>query len=184
MASPHSGHTATLLSNGRVLVVGGFGTSSQATAELYDPGSNSWSSAGSVADGRVQHTATVLPNGRVLVAGGENSTAGGTYLATTELYDPGPNNWTKAASMANAHVGHSATLLSNGQLLIVGGKDAKGFVNAAERYDPAANSWSPAGALSTSRWLHSAALLPNGQVLVLGGRGDAEALASAERYDP
>src|SRR2546429_9353651 len=63
------GHTATLLPSGLVLVAGGFGRSTVlASAELYDPASNTWSVAGSLATARADHTATLLPSGQVLVA--------------------------------------------------------------------------------------------------------------------
>src|SRR4029077_3599669 len=68
-------HSATLLSNGKVLVAGGAGlsTSVQSSAELYDPSTGTWSATGSMITGRYQHTATMLPNGKVLIAGGEDA---------------------------------------------------------------------------------------------------------------
>jgi hypothetical protein len=64
---------------------GGFGTAF-ASAELYDPGTGTWTATGSLATARESHTATLLPNGKVLVVGG----AGGSgYLASAELYDIG-----------------------------------------------------------------------------------------------
>ena len=65
-------HTATLLNNGKVLVVGGIdgeGTF-HASAELYDPATGIWTITGSLAIGREYHTATLLPNGKVVIAGG------------------------------------------------------------------------------------------------------------------
>ena len=68
------GHTTTLLPNGKVLVVAGWGnTGVISSAELYDPATNSWSSAGNISTTRSAHTATLLPNGKVLVAGGIDS---------------------------------------------------------------------------------------------------------------
>src|SRR5262249_16659472 len=65
-------HTATLLSNGKVLVAGGFDTNgvALASAKLYDPANGTWSATGSLGSARAGHTATLLPNGKVLVAGG------------------------------------------------------------------------------------------------------------------
>src|SRR5262245_25852860 len=71
MGTAREFHTATLLPNGRVLVVAGFdGTSILSSAELYDPASGTWTATGSLGTARNQHTATLLPNGKVLVAGG------------------------------------------------------------------------------------------------------------------
>ncbi len=184
MAAPHSGHAATRLPGGQVLVVGGFGTTSQATAERYDPASNSWSSAGTLADGRLGHTASLLPNGQVLVVGGVNSAGGGSYLAKAERYDPVSNSWSEAGAMLAAHSGHTATVLPDGQLLVVGGRDAERTTASAERYDSKTDKWTAAGALDVARWLHTASLLPGGRVLVAGGREGANALASTEQYDP
>src|SRR5208337_1785100 len=78
---------ATLLSSGQVLIAGGFGsTGALASAELYDPTSNSWNPAGNMSFSRFVPAARLLPNGQVLVAGGGSS---GTILASAELFDPG-----------------------------------------------------------------------------------------------
>src|SRR6266513_3714758 len=85
-AGQPSGHTATLLPNGKVLVAGGGDINGiHASAELYDPASGAWSATGSLATARSGHTATLLPNGRVLAAGGGD---GGSIHASAELYDP------------------------------------------------------------------------------------------------
>jgi hypothetical protein len=84
-------HTATLLADGTVLVAGGYSccltpSSTQGSAEVYDPAMGSWHSTGSLNQTRYGHTATLLPTGTVLVAGGQNDTS---YLASAELYSPG-----------------------------------------------------------------------------------------------
>src|SRR6478736_1712490 len=62
LATARSGHTATLLPNGKVLVAGGFdGNSILRSAELYDPANGTWSATGSLASARAYHTATLLP---------------------------------------------------------------------------------------------------------------------------
>src|SRR6266513_4945075 len=68
-------HTATLLSNGMVLVAGGFDNSNNLlpSAELYDPTTGNWTATGNLNIARADHTATLLPNGLVLVTGGTDS---------------------------------------------------------------------------------------------------------------
>lgn len=180
-----AGHTTTLLPNGKLLVVAGWGsTGIISSAELYDPATNSWSSAGNISTTRGSHTATLLPNGKVLVAGGMDSN--GNHLSSTELYDPATNSWSQGGLLAAARTAHTATLLSNGKVLVTGGGFDSNFAPLAstELYDPATNQWTPAGNMATIRMHHNATLLSNGKVLIAGGYDEANALASAELYDP
>ena len=178
------GPTATRLPSGQVLVTGGRGTQGDlARALLYDPASNTWSAAASLATARAYHTATLLPSGQVLVVGGVS-----TYgpLASAELYDPASNTWSAAASLATARAYHTATLMPSGQVLAVGGYSdgqSGGYQASAELYDPASNTWRAAASLATARTSHTATLLPSGQVLVVGGYNGGYQ-ASAELYDP
>jgi hypothetical protein len=157
-----------LLSNGKVLVAGGQGTSSAylSSAELYDPTTGTWTPTGALNAARNNHTATLLPNGKVLVAGGDGATT------SAELYDPATGTWAVTGTMISGHSWHTATLLPNGKVLVAGG--------TAEVYDPATGKWTATGAFKTSRIYHTATLLPNGKVLAAGG---GNYLASAEVYD-
>ena len=182
MNTARSGHSATLLSNGKVLVAGGSGTSGNlALAELYDPATGAWSVTDSMITARSNHAATLLASGKVLVAGGE-----GGDLA--ELYDPATGTWTATGSLRTARFLHTATLLPNGKVLVAGGCPAQSgncsHVVEAELYDPATGIWSFTGLMVTGRDVHTATLLSNGKVLVTGGYGDTAQLASAELYDP
>jgi WD40 repeat protein len=184
-------HTATLLPNGKVLVVAGQSLSLTASAELYDPATGAWAVTGSLSRPRRAHSATLLPNGKVLVAGGlDDDSSPSVSLDRAELYDPATGKWTLTGTMLGAREWHTATLLGNGQVLVVGGyNENTGVLNLAELYDPARGIWSPTGALANEREAHTATLLPNGLVLVAGGGsyidfGVYSPISSAEVYDP
>ena len=189
MSEARSGQTATLLPDGKVLVAGGrigpnSGPSSN-SAELYDPGSGTWSATGSMHGARDGHTATLLPNGTVLVAGGsdgENSVAD--PLLTAELYDPSTGMWTTTGDMPEGGGRHTATLLQSGQVLVVG--SSYGNPRAAELYDPSTGTWAATGFLDTPRSDLTATLLPDGRVLVAGSppNGRDFGMPTAELYNP
>jgi N-acetylneuraminic acid mutarotase len=155
MNSARSYHTATLLANGKVLVAGGGNESNFRSAELYDPATGSWTVTGDLiteryiaADNVGSHTATLLPNGKVLVAGGVDKVLVGgdlwdNYLATAELYDPATGQWSATGSLTVSRVGHTATLLPNGKVLVAAGygnPNQSKLINA-ELYDAATGSW-------------------------------------------
>lgn len=191
MSTARAGHTATLLPNGTVLVAGGQNCNCAGgpvgSTEVYDPATG-WSPTAGMSTPRVHHTATLLPNGRVLVAGGTIDFTLDTITATAELYDPATNTWSPAASMSTPRVGHTATLLTNGMVLVAGGSNnlsTTGITASAELYDPVSNAWSSAGSMSTARAAHSATALPSGAVLVAGGGTNGNSpVATADLYDP
>ncbi|WP_437281094.1 kelch repeat-containing protein [Sorangium sp. So ce375] len=182
MSAARSGHTATVLSTGNVLVVGGYNGAVVASAELYDRDANSWSPAGSLTTARRYHTATRLSNGWVLIAGGTD--ASNVSLASAELYNPNTNSWSPAGSLTAARSGHTATLVVDGKVLVTGGQSGSStYLASTELYTPGSNSWSSAAPMITSRTGHSATKLLDGKVLVAGGHNSAY-LASAALYDP
>jgi N-acetylneuraminic acid mutarotase len=143
-------------------VVGGVNGSSIAEAEIYDPATGGWTSAGSLSTSRYDHTATLLPDGKVLVAGGVNYVGGVfTTLDSAELYDPAENTWTTTDSLKNSRSEHIAVLLPNGLVLVAGGWNG-GYPAIAELYDPVAKTWANTGSLQVPRNYTAAVLLPNG----------------------
>ena len=138
MTTPRVYQTATLLSDGRVLIAGGGDTSLALTAELYDPATGTFSPTGSMITAREYHTATLLPGGRVLIAGGESNGTGDVVLASAELYDPRTGTFSPTGSMTAVRAQQTATLLSNGRVLIAGGGDpyAGSTLASAELYQP------------------------------------------------
>jgi hypothetical protein len=92
----------------------------------------------------------------------------GTYPGTAELYDPAPNAWAAVGPALGPRLGHTATLLPDGQVLVVGGTNGKGPTAAAYRYGASGDTWIAAGSLASARWLHTATPLLDGRVLVSG----------------
>jgi N-acetylneuraminic acid mutarotase len=184
LANAREGHTATLLANGKVLVAGGRDNGALASAELYDPAGESWTATGNLTTARDGGTVTLLPNDKVLVTGGFGNGGFSDVLGSAELYDAASGSWTATDSLDTARQVHTATLLPNGQVLVVGGFSSdNSSIVSAEMYDVTSGSWTATGSLATARANHTATSLLNGQVLVAGGEDSGNAaLASAELY--
>jgi lysophospholipase L1-like esterase len=196
MAAERAGQTATLLNNGKVLVVGGnFGTGP--AAELYEPSTGSFSPTGAMPVDPAFGSATLLPSGEVLLAGGDVPAVGGGTVQTTaaELYDPTTNEWSQTGSLLTARSLQIATLLPSGEVLLAGGyNDPKHETLAsAELYDPTTGTFSATSSMGLPRWEPTATLLSTGtdagEVLVVGGSQHAVIEAgprpfAAEVYDP
>ena len=161
-------HTATLLPGGRVLVVGGEETGWLSDAEIVDRMNPAWTTVGTTW-GRADGTATLLPNGKVLLLG---KVASGDATRGA-LLDPETGTFTATAdTMVAPRSKHTATLLADGDVLIVGGVDGTGALVAQDEiYDPDTDTFTAlAVPLPTRRAEHAAALLPDGRVLVAGGQ--------------
>ena len=201
MVQPRGFHTATVLASGAVLIAGGYGsglTVAQATAlaETFDPATLNFTATGSMQVARSGHTATLLCNApiiscsnpKVLVVGGEN--ADPNALATAELFDPVTGAFSLTGSLLAPRTRHTATLLGNGKVLIVGGSeqaqyDPSVLADNGELYDPATGAFTATGNLNAPRDSHTATLLANGKVLIAGGyAGGVNTVAAAELYDP
>jgi hypothetical protein len=192
LAAKRDGATATTLQDGRVLVVGGYdGANTVGFAELYNPGSATFTTTGSLITDRTAHVATLLPDGRVLIAGGIRI-AGGVFnarLSSAEIFDPATGNFTPAASMGTDRQNAAAVLLANGKVLVTGGfgKTAFGYSNylqSAEIFDPATGAFSATGAMVTGRGVHQLTRLNSGRVLVTGGTTGFATTNTAELFDP
>ncbi len=190
MQSPRTGHTATLLLSGELLLAGGSTgpNTATATAELFDPETAQFSStAGMMTDSRWYHTATLLPNGNVLLAGGVDNAGTGASVASAELYRPATGIFTATGSMTTMRAEHSSTALLDGTVLIAGGLpniSLSGVTNTAETYDPHTGRFTATGNLGSGVSGHTATRLKDGHVLIAGGFDVTGISAAAELYNP
>ncbi len=208
MATPRLGFTATALSNGKILVVGGQDNLGNVldTAELYDPATRKFIAvANTMSDHRMFHTSTLLLSGKVLVAGGATNLSGDT-TNSADIYDPASNSFSAATfPMDHQRAAHTATLFvagpMAGKVLITGGVGGSSFFfkdSSAEIYDPASQEFTLLSSfMNEPRSLHTATLLEDGSVLLAGGFNGSVALSSgvlsgasgltsnsAETFDP
>jgi N-acetylneuraminic acid mutarotase len=187
MAHARYWHTATVLTNGKVLIVGGDVPGASRSAELYDPSTQAWTTAGSLNHPRARfHTISSLLDGKLLVAGGSSDTDTDVPQNSAELYDPTTGDWTTIPHMYEKRILHTASTLSNGKVLIVGGKSNDTLIlNSTELYDPSIRNWTRTSSMTEPRMIHTASVLPNGKVLVVGGSPNGFNVSNTcELYDP
>ena len=183
-----AGQSATLLPDGRWLLLGGEGEGgAQAGAYIKDAQTGEVRAlGGGLLTARASHTATLLPDGAVLVLGGVG--AGGRVLDSAELYRPETQQSEPLpAAGLSARAYHTATLLTEGQVLIAGGSSQDGEpVARVELWDPRTRTAKAVpGRLQSPRSRHAATLQPDGSVLLWGGRGkDGSPLEDGELYEP
>lgn len=178
-----SGHVATLLPDGRVLVAGGtdntspfFGICTD-SAELYDPAAGTFSNTGNMTVGRCSISwgdAPVLGNGKVLILGGGGPTA--------ELFDPATGSFSPTGDLTFPRIGPTVTLLTDGRVLVAGGFSSNGTTNSTEIYDSTSGTFTAAASMNEARTQQTATLLSDGRVLVTGGFGGTADLSSAELF--
>jgi hypothetical protein len=148
LSIPRVGHGATLLHDGSVLISGGCCFADGAllgSAELYDPHTDTWLPTGAMTIPRGGHNPVVLRTGGVLASGGCCQSPASDpepeppfYFANTEIYNPRTGTWQAEESMSVPRVGHTATLLRSGEVLVAGGaNETDGVMARAEIFGPA-----------------------------------------------
>jgi hypothetical protein len=187
MKWPRYDHRATLLRDGRVLITGGLGPDwpQTARAEIYDPRTGIFTAIENLRVARADHTATLLNDGRVLIAGGSSGPRmSSEVVASAEIFDPSSERFTSTEAMNVPRHKHSATLLGDGSVLMIGGISgatwSSGGDASAEIFDPATGSFTSTGSMSLPRYKIRDAVvrLLIGEILVAGGAGRVEI------YDP
>jgi Galactose oxidase, central domain len=177
------GHTATVLPDGGVVVIGSLGLGFQAPPERWTQASG-FGAMPHLALPRAGHTATLLADGRVLVVGGYGP-AGDVATAQVELLDPATGRSTPGPSLSRPRLHHTATLLGDGRVLVVGGVSVDEAEPSTELFLPDAGTWTAGPDLRRARSSHTATLLPDGRVLVVGGQEPlADAGTEVELFDP
>lgn len=182
MLNPRSSHSATLLPDGKVLIVGGMRRNQDfyKSAEIYDPATGKFQRTGEMNERRVGHIAVLLQSGKVLIAGGWVG-YGGTDSA--ELYDPAAGKFTTISKMTVRRGRPSATLLADGDVLIAGGEERDNeSLASAEIFHTKTLSFQPTGSMHHARVAHTATLLNDGRVLIAGGYAGSVS-SSSELYD-
>lgn len=190
MNHERAGHTATLLTDGNVLVTGGFDSNGfLSSAELYLLNTGKFVEINSeMSEKRAAHTATLLTGGNVLVLGGVNGSVKSNQLA--DIYVPSENSFKHIGNMHSPRTGHTSTLLKDGNVLIVGGSSSwrSEVLNSCEIFNPSDDSFTSCGMLNIPRNKHLSTLLPDGRVLIIGGSSTAAEIggryASVELFDP
>jgi hypothetical protein len=180
------------LKSGKFLVAGGCCTSDGnpiSSAEIFDPVADTWTLTGALNVARFDPSLVMLRTGKVLAAAGGTIVDGQpSYTTDAELWEPNTGVWTVTADMTSPHQEseYASMLLSNGKVLITGGRIAPDTpVAATDLYDPSTHTWSSGGDMSVVRAGHSAVTLRDGRVLVMGGLSpDPAATASVDIYTP
>ena len=186
MIEPRGAHTSIKLLDGRVLVLGGATPSGGGTntAEIWDPATETSTQVATMIDTRIFPTATLLGDGRVFVAGGIGSFdftdivgAFNSARRSSEIYDPVTNTWTAGPDLPKGRVGHGASLLGDGRVLICAGLEVNVIFgipvpeisNDCRRYDPGTNAFLPTASFTGERIFPGQVALNNGDALVAGG---------------
>ena len=181
LKSNRSGHSSTLLNNGKVLIVGGANGINTVTcsAEIFDPNLNTFTSTGNCSQPRLGHASILLRDGKVLIVGGLGSEQ--LKLNSAELYDPTTGNFSSVGNMNVTRYKPTLNLLANGNVLVIGGSGSGGELKSTEIYNVISKVFTMHTELNTTRYYHTSTTLNNGKILVVGGYDNS---ASAEIYDP
>ncbi len=163
---PRFAHTTTLLSNGKLLITGGFNpviSANLATAELYDPAANSTAPTGNMSLSRRFHSAVLLTSGKILISPGDDISSAGVL----EIFDPASGSF----SQVSLHVGRNegiTTVLSDGRILLAGGTFFGETLFSAEVFNPATQSLVFTDNAAADHAFGQSVALTDGSILIVG----------------
>lgn len=198
MHSSRSSFQPIKLSSGKVVVAGGLnwprggGSAGLNTVEIYDPSTDQWSARATMSTARYRYAAVKITHpidgtDRIIYFGGKSD--GTTTLSTVIQYNPANDSWKTLTSMSTARSDHTATLLTDGRILIAGGQDGGTAVQSSQIYNPATNTWSGTTAMQSVHAFHTAIHFSNTEnsgngerVFVLGSGGSGIAYNDALEY--
>lgn len=164
---------ATAVLNGKIYVIAGYDVDGRSTAlvEVYDPVTNTWTSAHRIPF-VANHNAAAVAADKLYSLNGN----------TMHVYDPEMDAWTQVATANSPHGQTPAVGVFEEKIYVAGGLAATSS-RALEVYDPAANTWTVRASMSVAR-NHTGGAFINGKFYVVGGRGSTGAPTALEVYDP
>jgi len=167
---------STAVLDGKIYVIAGFNSSggNTNTVDVYDPQTNTWSSAAPLPIA-TNHNVAAVAAGKLYAFGGTSS--------RTFLYNPQLNSWSDVAPMRFQHANTAAVGVINDRIYVAGGNGPNMNQTELEVYDPAANTWTQLASMSVPR-NHTAGGAINGKFYVVGGRPGDTAASALEVYDP
>jgi hypothetical protein len=181
------GSFGALLPDGTILIAGGFNGDNLASAEIYQPQTQTFTwTLTDLSAARGFGKTIVLPDARALLIGGGDFDESGSVV-NVDIYDPAIGTLSPTGSMHFGRTDMMAVLLHDGRVLVAGGMASDGVTRlaSAEIYDPDTQVFSMTGSMLAARDNGVAVTLPNGKVLITGGgRGDGVSFAEAELFDP
>jgi galactose oxidase-like protein/Kelch motif protein len=190
LSQPRAYASAVALSNGKILVVGGFDRSApdvmNGQSELIDPATGNVTLLPQPLLGRVHQTITSAWEDLVVVTGGvEWHETYWSPVDRVDIFRPAQRGWVLGASLRHPRSDHAATALQDGRVLVTGGNANTTLLKSTEIYNPRSDKWTEAAPMPRARTQHSAVTLFDGRVLVTGGIDfDGAPTNTSFIYDP
>lgn len=161
------GHTATTMTDGRVMVVGGSGT--EQLVEIYDPSTDTWSPAASTVELYAFNSAVRLHDGRIMVIGDNES----------EIYNPATSSWSYADGHSGFRQANKSVVLDDGRVVVVGGSNT-----VADVYNPINNTWKQTTAYTGVDLFYMTLTRYRGGAVLTGGNEDGTIRANTKFLNP